>query len=1106
MSSGVNDGPRNTGTLPKSNRRSDRNRERSAANQQMANRSAYHRHVQQHSNNLFQLDWQLVSERGPLRTTKNSNTRSVSSLPSTSYQEISEFVSHSSGRHCNYSTEDCTSWPKMVLPTESQTQSPSCLQGTKPSNVDKMPDRNQVESRLNQIRDYIGVTSTMMDSLSQSSDPRAQTQNEKLSRMVEDLRDSETKLAKLLETYHNHGITNQNGDSGKEDGEENTDTSREMILRRKMEESQRKLVQLQEYHANLVGMQHRVRERLNEARQAQQALLQQENQAAGTSTWEGNNRLVAPLPTNVEELQSETAALRGKLTQLQSKKKHMDHLLAELQVVEMSDRASCSSDGSRNVTRDKAAELEAMKAQLNHLKALMEEATRVRECLDSTSEPEPDVDVNGEGAEENESQEEGGSLCSSSNALENQMDNDDVTREKTRNSRQRPTVEEVQAVTRELKEQSALLQATRAELQRLKQPLVASTVHSPPVSIFPGSTPPPSLVGVNIEKKQSNNVSDIQPVQTKRRQIEDFVKKDQGQTSSINRNVGGTDLNSHRSSSSRISHTGTPTNVWPPITATGGTNEQNIDEMLENLMDVGPQTTTIENGFTGNYWGYPPVPMNQSQHGSAEYYHNLLLNSQVQQLQVQQLQVMGTTIQQCCQLLWVQQRELQSMRTAITQLQLQLRQSQAVQRSNNSENQEEYSNLSRSVHHLADTLDAALPPSSSLPNLVSLPNTSPALSHSVVGTNSQQHQQQQLNNQVPPGNRANNYWDNFRSYSRQNLLSGSAKTVTDSTTASISNSATSANSASSAVHTSLGKDKRNREQGADNLPLPSLMIAETHYSLNLQQQSNLQQQERENTTMRSNIITNEVSQADNSGEEAHSSFRLPHATNDENFLHNLSPEMREVIKSLVVANKKRPDNLVTILKEITAISEDKRLPLLLISLRFLQDTQPLQNAQNEAADQTGSDSCRSSDEDSDVGAILGFNLENQCSLNELVASTHAGSSSSPMAQVPLIDRLEIPTSSSPDNDNAPASASALKPGCNEDLAEADQSRSESSGNQQIHHNEENNEQMQDDVALSLGAALGTLEAALVESDDDETTAKDEHDRGKLTTRQYRRCY
>ncbi|GBP35465.1 Pericentriolar material 1 protein [Eumeta japonica] len=36
-----------------------------------------------------------------------------------------------------------------------------------------------------------------------------------------------------------------------------------------------------------------------------------------------------------------------------------------------------------------------------------------------------------------------------------------------------------------------------------------------------------------------------------------------------------------------------------------------------------------------------------------------------------------------------------------------------------------------------------------------------------------------LNNQVPPGNRANNYWDNFRSYSRQNLLSTNNKTNSD---------------------------------------------------------------------------------------------------------------------------------------------------------------------------------------------------------------------------------------------------------------------------------------------------------------------------------------
>ena len=42
------------------------------------------------------------------------------------------------------------------------------------------------------------------------------------------------------------------------------------------------------------------------------------------------------------------------------------------------------------------------------------------------------------------------------------------------------------------------------------------------------------------------------------------------QTSSVNRDIGGpTDLNSHRSSSSHISHTSTPANVWPPPTAIG---------------------------------------------------------------------------------------------------------------------------------------------------------------------------------------------------------------------------------------------------------------------------------------------------------------------------------------------------------------------------------------------------------------------------------------------------------------------------------------------------------------------------------------------------------
>ncbi|XP_043526005.1 signal transducer and activator of transcription B isoform X2 [Frieseomelitta varia] len=1068
MSPGVNDGPRNTGTLPKSNRRNDRNRERSAANQ-FAIRSAYHGHTQ-HSNNLYQLDWKPVSEQEHIRITKNSNTRSISSVPSTSYQDIPEFVSFG-GRPYNYSAEEYSHWQKMVPPTDSQTQSPPRLEGTKPSNVDKMPDRSQVESRLNQIRDYIRVTSTLMDSLNQSSDPRAQAQNEKLSRMVEDLHDSERKLTKLLEQYQNHGIFCENSENSREDGEENGDVNREMQLRKKMEESQRKLVQLQEHQASLVGMQLRVRERLNEARQAQQALLQQENQ--------NSIGLALPLPVNVEQLENETAALRGKLAQLQTKKKNMDHLVAELQAAEsLSDRGSCSSDGvqgrrsrrssSRNFGRDKAAELEAMKAQLVHLKSLMEEATK-GQCLDSNSDPEPEIDVNGETtANIDGNEDESGTNIS----FERQSDADETSHEKIRNTGERPSVEEIQAVTRELREQSALLMSTRAELQRIKQPL--SAMHSNSTSVFPTSTPPPSLTAsINSEKKQSNNNNyEVQSAQERRRQIDDIVRKE----SSSNRDMGGpSDLNSHRSSSSHVSYT-------------GGSNDQSVDGVSsENLMDIGPQTTAIENGFNGNWWTYPPPPLNQLQHGSTEYYRQLLLGSQAQQLQM-----MGTTIQQCCQLLWSQQRELQAMRTAINQLQVHLRQTQLQQR-NNSENNDEYSNLSRNIHHLGETLDSALPPSSSLPNLVSLPNSSPALSHTgVTSSVNSQHQQQQLNNQVPPGNRANNYWDNFRSYSRQNLLSGSAKTVTDTTSGAIANS-TSGNTISS-VNTSLMKDKRNRDQGADNISLPSLSGVETQYSSNLQLQANLQQQERENTVMRSNILTNEMSQqqVDNLWEETNSSFRLPSVTNDDNPFQTLSFEMKEVLSSLIAVNKKRPDYLIIILKEIKAISEDHRLrPRLWRSLRALQDTQSSSNPLNETTDQTASESCQSSDEDSETDVILGLRAKH--SIAELISSSQAGISSSPISHVPLIDHLDMPGTSLGNSTSTLPLTSSIKPGYNEDLAEADQSRPESSGNQQPPENEEESEQSQGEAAGQTESAQARFDG---EGDFESLAAKAEDERNE----------
>lgn len=112
-----------------------------------------------------------------------------------------------------------------------------------------------------------------------------------------------------------------------------------------MEEYQNKLAQLQEQQASVTDMQICIRERLNKARQAQQMLLQQENQnhTPNSSTWEDANRASLPSPANVEQLESETEALRGKLAQLQTKKKQMDHLVSELQAIEASDRSSCVS-------------------------------------------------------------------------------------------------------------------------------------------------------------------------------------------------------------------------------------------------------------------------------------------------------------------------------------------------------------------------------------------------------------------------------------------------------------------------------------------------------------------------------------------------------------------------------------------------------------------------------------------------------------------------------------------------------------------------------------------------------------------------------------------
>lgn len=100
-----------------------------------------------------------------------------------------------------------------------------------------------------------------------------------------------------------------------------------------------------------------------------------------------------------------------------------------------------SSEGSRNTIRDKAAELEAMKAQLTHIKALMEDSTRIRDSIDSTSEIEQDDDANSEGAAEITEDENVANI-----SFERQSDGDDIGHGKIRNSGDRPTIEDMQVI------------------------------------------------------------------------------------------------------------------------------------------------------------------------------------------------------------------------------------------------------------------------------------------------------------------------------------------------------------------------------------------------------------------------------------------------------------------------------------------------------------------------------------------------------------------------------------------------------------------------------------------------------------------------------------
>ncbi|KAK7869236.1 hypothetical protein R5R35_000866 [Gryllus longicercus] len=398
MAPGVNRLGRETGTVPKTKTPNNSGRD-NAMGVSRTSRSNI-------PNNLTTQDWQSASGPSTNRTRKNSNTR-ASLLDY--YDPSDGRIAHENSRFASSENQDqCGSVNKVCGEINGIEASPPTISVRRDcvrrpprnvmpdtenkSNITKMPDRNQISSRLNQIRDYIQQTSSIMESLKSSGQPSHLVQYHKLAGMVADLRDSEGKLASLLtrfddvsgsqmeknseaeedntsveadrasamngkssEMLNGHAETNGVSEYGseardkvqKENGAvlKTADSSRCNELRMRLEESQKKLQAMQEHQAALQALQQQTQQQLKEARAAQSTLLARTAAAAAaaaTTTASSMNSDEDPNPetlrSNLDTIRDRLYALQmyeqrnpDKLQELQTKKERMDHLVAEFQ-------------------------------------------------------------------------------------------------------------------------------------------------------------------------------------------------------------------------------------------------------------------------------------------------------------------------------------------------------------------------------------------------------------------------------------------------------------------------------------------------------------------------------------------------------------------------------------------------------------------------------------------------------------------------------------------------------------------------------------------------------------------------------------------------------
>lgn len=761
--------------------------------------------------------------------------------------------------------------------------------GTVPKcdNVTKYPSKKQIEDKLNQIREYLQITTSLMSTM-KNGDDQDQEENDNLKTMYRDLKDSESKLLNLLELQKDENPENmENVSNRKNDLDQQTNKEMDMLkeqqlslqyLQQKAESRLHQARQIQDkmYQDNSLKTHRRKNnsteldvdltmheidernKRLNESNNinAQESRLNSELEELEKqiqvmhSANEDRNQLIDLLDKRDAELRNQHMELQNKLSELQTKKMQVDHLVSQLQSVPQDD------DMGSQVKK-----IVGMKDQLSKLKDMLE---LVQSTESSMCDPENQAVISEVYAKaenllnkdfdkvniSNQSQLENYGNCSSSSSL-----NDNRNRQFNKNTGQicngaKPKVSEKLALQAELKakkkELEEIMGKHKACSSNLNQDVGTDnkSEFSCSNSIFDNGsgiyTPTYNQLDI-CDRYSSDGTEELLPpafgernVAADRKPLLDYQqprefrgnsqtkhssgknsRADSGDRSDFRRGQSISNLSQHSKQNMQkqldmmtsLCDSMLSSNLNASNRSNINMQQQNVHQLRNNLTPspiytelrsfVSPNASSsnalnVINQQSENAWPSVNGPM-----GDMANYQNWLATNT---LQTQAF--MLNTLNQCCQMLWLQQRELAALRNLVTGLQQEptpnqnhlndigetrsvnqlsgqpscLQSNQCQRPGLNSNNQKTAQVSSACSLPNLNQYNASLPGYSNHNNLQMLDscmnnfntlnemrgeNIQPN-SNNPIGSVPQLWNEQALNNQVPPGNRANNYWDNFR--------------------------------------------------------------------------------------------------------------------------------------------------------------------------------------------------------------------------------------------------------------------------------------------------------------------------------------------------------